>query len=260
MLVPRDESGDPKGRQSSNLSDPDNAVLIFLGSSMVFSDRLLRTLKFEFNEIMVLRIRDVPDLDTLDDRVRLAAKLIIFDETTMDTLLRSKREIDPLYRDIDKVLAYSSPKVARDLQRSASNSGKDLNMRFLPMKSSLDVWLAALRLLILGEAFVPAELLDKSDQNLVDPDKPCAVNCAENVDNPESAQPLPNLTVREAEVLNLVATGLPNKTIAEQLSLSEHTVKLHVHHIFGKLGVHNRASATNWYLSHGDKLGRLEGR
>jgi DNA-binding NarL/FixJ family response regulator len=51
------------------------------------------------------------------------------------------------------------------------------------------------------------------------------------------------LTPRELEVLRLMAEGLPNKTIARQMEISEHTVKFHVNAILGKLGVTSRTEA-----------------
>ena len=51
------------------------------------------------------------------------------------------------------------------------------------------------------------------------------------------------LTPRELEVLRLMAEGLPNKTIAARLDISEHTVKFHVNTILGKLGVASRTEA-----------------
>ena len=51
------------------------------------------------------------------------------------------------------------------------------------------------------------------------------------------------LTPRELEVLRLMAEGLPNKTIALRLGISEHTVKFHVNAILGKLGVTSRTEA-----------------
>lgn len=51
------------------------------------------------------------------------------------------------------------------------------------------------------------------------------------------------LTARETEVLELVASGLSNKQIADELGISAHTVKFHVNAILGKLDVHSRTEA-----------------
>lgn len=51
------------------------------------------------------------------------------------------------------------------------------------------------------------------------------------------------LTARETEVLELVASGLSNKMIAEELRISAHTVKFHVNAILAKLDVHSRTEA-----------------
>jgi two-component system, NarL family, nitrate/nitrite response regulator NarL len=51
------------------------------------------------------------------------------------------------------------------------------------------------------------------------------------------------LTPRELEVLRLMAEGLPNKTIAARLDISEHTVKFHVNTILGKLDAASRTEA-----------------
>lgn len=51
------------------------------------------------------------------------------------------------------------------------------------------------------------------------------------------------LTTREQEVLELVAAGLPNKAIARELGISEHTAKFHVGSLLGKLGAGSRTEA-----------------
>jgi two-component system nitrate/nitrite response regulator NarL len=51
------------------------------------------------------------------------------------------------------------------------------------------------------------------------------------------------LTAREQEVLLLVAEGLPNKAIARELGISEHTAKFHVGSLLGKLGAASRTEA-----------------
>jgi DNA-binding NarL/FixJ family response regulator len=52
-----------------------------------------------------------------------------------------------------------------------------------------------------------------------------------------------SLTPREAEVLQLMAEGLPNKTIALRLGIRETTVKFHVNSILAKLGAQSRTEA-----------------
>jgi DNA-binding NarL/FixJ family response regulator len=51
------------------------------------------------------------------------------------------------------------------------------------------------------------------------------------------------LTAREMEVLHLVAEGYPNKSIAHELGISEHTAKFHVGSLLGKLGAASRTEA-----------------
>lgn len=58
------------------------------------------------------------------------------------------------------------------------------------------------------------------------------------VNNPAST-----LTPREIQLLELLATGLSNRAIAKQIFISEATVKTHLVHIYGKLGVDNRTAA-----------------
>lgn len=52
------------------------------------------------------------------------------------------------------------------------------------------------------------------------------------------------LTARELDIMRLVASGLRNKNIAESLSLSEGTVKVHLHNIYEKLRVNGRLALT----------------
>ena len=56
----------------------------------------------------------------------------------------------------------------------------------------------------------------------------------------QQLNPLVSLTPRQQEVLDLLAAGLPNKRICQELALTDHTVKTHLKAIFATLQVHNR--------------------
>lgn len=58
------------------------------------------------------------------------------------------------------------------------------------------------------------------------------------------------LTLREGEVLRLLARGLTNTQIAEELMVSQLTVKAHLRSIYSKLGVTSRSAATRYALEH----------
>ena len=65
------------------------------------------------------------------------------------------------------------------------------------------------------------------------------------------APPGPGLTRREAEVAQLMASGLTNREIAARLYLSVRTVEVHVDRILTKLGFRTRTQLTAWAYEHG---------
>jgi DNA-binding NarL/FixJ family response regulator len=65
------------------------------------------------------------------------------------------------------------------------------------------------------------------------------------------AEPTDRLTEREIELLELVALGLANKAIAQELSISINTVKYHIKNILQKLGAQNRTEAVTYAIQNG---------
>ncbi|PVA10866.1 DNA-binding response regulator [Pelagivirga sediminicola] len=106
------------------------------------------------------------------------------------------------------------------------------------MRTEMDRWLSVLRLLVWGERYVPADLMNGVSES-PSRTRPASADTFHDV----------RLTARQCDVLRAAAAGKQNKIIAEDLGLSQHTVKLHMHHIITKLGVSNRTEATLWYLS-----------
>jgi predicted ATPase/DNA-binding CsgD family transcriptional regulator len=67
----------------------------------------------------------------------------------------------------------------------------------------------------------------------------------------KASSPAPaGLTTREVEVLRFLARGLSNAQIAEELVVSQLTVKAHLRSIYSKLGVTSRSAATRFALEH----------
>jgi DNA-binding NarL/FixJ family response regulator len=58
------------------------------------------------------------------------------------------------------------------------------------------------------------------------------------------------LSNRERDVLHLAAKGLANKQIARELGIAERTVKVHLGHVFKRIGVGDRTSAALWAREH----------
>jgi len=67
------------------------------------------------------------------------------------------------------------------------------------------------------------------------------------ISNPEG---MPLLTRREEEVVHLVADGLKNREIAQQLKVKEHSIRNYIYRIFEKLGVSSRVELILYVFSH----------
>jgi DNA-binding NarL/FixJ family response regulator len=67
----------------------------------------------------------------------------------------------------------------------------------------------------------------------------------------ENAPGNEKLSKRQKQLLKLLDDGLSNRDIAEQLGISEHTVKVHLWRLFRRLDVKSRTQATYWARTHG---------
>jgi DNA-binding NarL/FixJ family response regulator len=75
-----------------------------------------------------------------------------------------------------------------------------------------------------------------------------------NIEEQKTISPSPEvagLTNREVEILRLIATGATNREVADDLVISEGTVKNHLSNIFSRLGLHDRTQAVMYAREHG---------
>jgi DNA-binding NarL/FixJ family response regulator len=135
------------------------------------------------------------------------------------------------------------PSSALDHLADLKDSGPPVVALLTETDHAADAWNAGAVGLLLRDTD-PEQLLaalDAVSQGLavLDPQLAAALPRSE----PPTQPPAETLTPRELEVLQLLAEGLPNKTIARQLSISEHTVKFHLNAIMSKLGAQSRTEA-----------------
>lgn len=95
--------------------------------------------------------------------------------------------------------------------------------------SAPDDLIACIRTVLAGGSWLPEEIVH-------------GAVAREMVQRARPACPDEILTPREREIVSNVAEGLSNKAIAHRLGVSEGTVKIHLHNIYGKLGVQSRTA------------------
>jgi two-component system, NarL family, response regulator LiaR len=103
--------------------------------------------------------------------------------------------------------------------------------------------LAAVRGTLAGESHVDQGLVMKLVRRLVDEDGPRATPPSSSIHKGPQGAPDLSLTLRELEVLRLLAEGKTNRQISEDLYLSLSTVKRHLERIISKLEVSDRTQA-----------------
>lgn len=236
---------------SDSRSSEISASIIFVGGPLFFPDSLLRFVQAELGAVAVARVGDgtaLRELDAIDDAPRICVLEERFGTVPGDEF---QRLIDGSGTAL-VALAYYQPAVARGLMSRLADSQLP-RVGFVPLCAQMDVWLAALRMQLCGERFVPAELLNfgKGPGH----DETTSPSMTHPAGMRAGAGRAAGLTDRELQVLELVSSGKQNKLIADELDLSEHTVKLHVHHVLTKLKVRNRTGATTWFLKNRDQLG-----
>jgi two-component system, NarL family, nitrate/nitrite response regulator NarL len=125
------------------------------------------------------------------------------------------------------VVVLSSSEEPQDARKALSNGA----LGYVPKSASQHTLLSAIKLVLQGEIYVPPLILNEMGNARLSPLQGRGENGG------------PILTPRQIEVLRRLSEGQPNKTIANDLDLSEKTVKAHITAIFKALNVVNRTQA-----------------
>jgi two-component system, NarL family, nitrate/nitrite response regulator NarL len=156
-----------------------------------------------------------------DARVLLAEKaydLLLLDYSMPD--MNGLESMGQLRAEHPKLrVAILSGSASRDLAEAALRAGA---VGFLPKTLSAQGMVAAIRAMLAGQVYMPADLL---------------------VSDAAQGEGMLSLTRRETDVLRGLCAGKSNKEIARDLDLQEVTVKLHVKTLSRKLSARNRTHA-----------------
>ncbi len=118
-------------------------------------------------------------------------------------------------------------------------------MGYLLKDASASDLVAAVRAVYRGEAVCPPQLCSTLFRFLAHVVEEMPV---------KRPDPSPDLTLRQQQLMALVAKGLTNKEIASQLNLSEFTVRNHIHRILKQVDAGSRSEAVETVRAHGYQL------
>jgi DNA-binding NarL/FixJ family response regulator len=185
---------------------------------------------------LLRQLNDALDLDEASNHAEALARLTskAYDLVMLDMSLPDLSGLAAL--DSLRTVVPDTPLVVISANEDANFVRKTIEhgaMGFIPKSSTPELLIHALDLVLARGVYLPQALLDKPAPH-PDPNQPAAeANAAE----------LAGLSKRQMEVLRGVISGKSNKAIAQDLSLSDATVKAHLTLTFRALGVSSRTEA-----------------
>lgn len=223
-------------------------TILFVSPPGVISGAIESAIEREFSWISV---EYVSDLRLACAKFKKKVQLILIDLRLVSDLESYQAELARNHPSAATALMVDGD--ARMLESQLQGMDSRLIRGILPLNVNLDVLLSILRIMLKGGEYFPAaafrmgggaQEMEPAPRSL--PEE--TVRLPEKSQKQSGGESVLELTGRELEILSRVARGCQNKIIAADLSLSEHTVKIHIHNIITKLGVHNRTEAAILYL------------
>jgi two-component system, NarL family, response regulator LiaR len=120
-----------------------------------------------------------------------------------------------------------------------------LKLRLVVLDHAFEVYIGSIALVFTGLGIWVALKLARPKEKIVVVEKEIYIDGKADFTLNETALNQLGLSKRELEVLQLMAQGLSNKEIAQQLFVSLSTIKTHANNLFDKMGVERRTQAIN---------------
>ncbi len=238
---------------------PDKDLILLFGPARRFSSSVLCAITSEFPDHEIVFSDNLHKALECTREQCAKTSLAILDESFCTSLIDHQVDVRGLFPETPIALAFDGSTISH----KCWDHCEPFFAGFIAFDVHLDIWLSTIRLLLAGGEYVPPRLASNMSDSVSAFSREPAINgsdrnalVAENSTTTQAPGPADLLTTRELEVLELVAEGRQNKLIACELKLSEHTVKLHLHHIISKLGVTNRTEAAACFLQDQNPLPR----
>ena len=230
----------PKAINQVRYNSTKRQAILFVGGRTSFPDVYLRLIMSEFDN---LDVSIVPTFAAVKDRLNTSPYCrvtLIFSPRSVEAEMETLFELSKQFPNFDLALAFHDIKDIKNFIDAIGDTALMAKLSFLPLRTRIDSAINIFRLLVSGERHICGEVMDY----LLSGSFPAGLEIKANM-----WDQIRSLTAREKDVLGYLSKGEPNKVIAHHLQLSESTVKLHIHHIIGKMGVTNRTEAAIAYVA-----------
>lgn len=195
------------------------------------------------NEFRFLRVVVVPDMARASTAPIENVTLIVIDRASVRSFVHHREALLSRHAAPVAVLVRSDG----DIGDAATALVKQQVIKgVISTETKLEIILSVFKILLCGGEYLPAALFRSA--------------ATKDISRRKKGNATTELTAREWEILSHAAMGKKNSSIADKLNLSEHTVKIHIHNIIRKLGVHNRTEAAVYYFANKDNANIAETR
>lgn len=212
--------------------------IILVISPYGLGDSLIGAIEHEFR---FLRVVVVPDMARASMAPIEDVDLIVIDRASAGSFIHH-REVFLSGRAAPIAVLVRSDKDVGDAVTALVE--QQMIKGVISTDTKLEIILSVFKILLCGGEYLPVTLFRRA--------------AVKEISRARQANNTTELTAREWQILSYAATGSKNRSIADELNLSEHTVKIHIHNIIRKLGVHNRTEAAAYYFANKDNANIAE--